>query len=357
MLGLALIAAGVFGIKAFISARQTFGTQAALPFYSETAYAYSNGIFYYADGDKLIRYSPTDPEGATSMSLGTDNVSVAAGNGTAALYSGSAVQIIGADDFIDIGGQVLTLQCAKNHIAVLRTDSAGAGAVLVYAKDGTLVDVIEQGADIITGCGFYSSASGDTLWILTLSTSAQTPVTTLTTYNYAIQNGQSVATMSGVISVNSQLVDNVVFTGSSIFISGAEQLIRCDAGISGETWRLLTYGYKLADHSLAQTRPLFLFVPRADTAMKEVKLYTVDEAAQSSAAARTVQLGADIHSVIAVNGKMAAFSQSELYLYSAAGKLNNKYTLDFACINAQKLSESDIICEAADGSLWFIKLK
>ena len=106
--------------------------------------------------------------------------------------------------------------------------------------------------------------------------------TTLTTYSYAAQGGESVATMSGVISISSQLVDRVVFTKSSIFISGTEQLIRCDAGISGESWRLLTYGYKLCDYSPALTRPLFLFVPRGEGAMNEVKLYSVDEAAQSS---------------------------------------------------------------------------
>lgn len=37
--------------------------------------------------------------------------------------------------------------------------------------------------------------------------------------------------------------------------------------------------------------------------MNEVKLYSVDEAAQSSAAARTVQLSEGVHTVMACNGK------------------------------------------------------
>lgn len=303
LLGIALIVGGFFGVRAFLSSRASFGTESALPFYSEAPYAYSNGIFYYADGDKLIRYDTRNPEGATSMSLGTSDVAIAAGGGTAALYSVNAVQIIGADDFIDVGGQIMSLRCAANHIAVLRIDSAGTGAVLVYNKSGELVDIIEQKNDIIIDCGFYDSSEGDLMWLLTLSTSADTPVTTLTTYSYAAQGGESVATMSGVISISSQLVDRVVFTKSSIFISGTEQLIRCDAGISGESWRLLTYGYKLCDYSTALTRPLFLFVPRGEGAMNEVKLYSVDEAAQSSAAARTVQLSEGVHTVMACNGK------------------------------------------------------
>ena len=144
LLGIALIVGGFFGVRAFLSSRASFGTESALPFYSEAPYAYSNGIFYYADGDKLIRYDTRNPEGATSMSLGTSDVAIAAGGGTAALYSVNAVQIIGADDFIDVGGQIMSLRCAANHIAVLRIDSAGTGAVLVYNKSGELVDIIEQ---------------------------------------------------------------------------------------------------------------------------------------------------------------------------------------------------------------------
>ena len=217
LLGIALIVGGFFGVRAFLSSRASFGTESALPFYSEAPYAYSNDIFYYADGDKLIRYDTRNPEGATSMSLGTSDVAIAAGGGTAALYSVNAVQIIGADDFIDVGGQIMSLRCAANHIAVLRIDSAGTGAVLVYNKSGELVDIIEQKDDIIIDCGFYDSSEGDLMWLLTLSTSADTPVTTLTTYSYAVQGGDSVATMSGVISISSQLVDRVVFTKSSLF--------------------------------------------------------------------------------------------------------------------------------------------
>ena len=86
------------------------------------------------------------------------NALIAAGGGTAALYSVNAVQIIGADDFIDVGGQIMSLRCAANHIAVLRIDSAGTGAVLVYNKSGELVDIIEQKDDIIIDCGFYDSS-------------------------------------------------------------------------------------------------------------------------------------------------------------------------------------------------------
>lgn len=357
LLALVLVALGVFGVLAFLKSRSSFGTVMELPFYSEAEYAYSNGIFYYVDGEKLIRYDPADPDGATSISLGTGSVTVVAENGTAVLYSGSSVQIVGTEQLIDVGGQIISLNCARNHIAILRRDTSGADAVLVYSKEGTLVDIIEQQTDMIIGCGFYSSASSDLMWTLTLSTSATTPVTTLTTYSYTVQGGQTVAATSGVISINSQLVDGVVFTDESIFISGTEQLIRCDAGISGESWRLLTYGYRLEDYSVSSSKPLFLFVPRGEDAMNEVKLYSVSESAQSSATARTVQLDEDIHSVMACGGKMVAFSSNGLCKYSAAGVKGDTFALEFTCVGATKLSESDVLCEAADGSLKLVRLK
>ena len=346
---LLLITAGVFGVKAYLSSRSSFGTQTALPFYSEAVYACSNGVFYYVEGGKLRCYDPKNPDGATEMDLGTSDVSIAASGGTAALYSGTAVQIIGASDFIDVGGQVLSLRCAANHIAVLRLDPSGAAAVLVYDKTGTLVDVIEQKDDILLDCGFYSS----------LSSSAATPLTTLTTYSYLKQSNESVATMSGVITVQNQLVDRVVFTKNSIFISGTEQLMRCDAGISGESWRLLTYGYKMTDSSTSAARPVFLFVPRGEEGetMNMVKLYSADEAAQPAASARTVQLKEGVHSIMLCSGKLAAFSDTKLYIYSAAGKLSATYELDFSCSGAKKLSENEVICESSDGALRLIKLK
>lgn len=357
LLAAAVLAGGFFGVRAFLKSRASFGSVTSLPFYSEASYAYSDSVFYYADGDKLVIYNPSSPDSSKSMSLGTSDVSVAAANGTAALYSSSAVQIIGTDSIIDVGGQIAFVRCAANHIAVLRMDSAGDYAVLVYNKSGSLVDIIEQGDGIITDCGFYDSSSGDLMWTLILSTSADTPVTTLTTYSYATQGSESVATMSGVISVNSQIVDKVVFTKNSIFISGTEQLIRCDASISGESWRLLTYGYRLSDYSTASTKPLFLFVPRNEDGMNEAKLYSVEESATSSATARTVQLSDGVHSVMAYSGKMAAFSTDTLYIYTAAGKLSGTYALDFSCVKATKLSENEALCECADGSLKLLTLK
>ena len=43
--------------------------------------------------------------------------------------------------------------------------------------------------------------------------------------------------------------------------------------------------------------------------------------------------------------------------FTAAGKLSRTYALDFACVGATKLSETEALCESADGSLRLIKLK
>ena len=66
-LALGLIAAGVFGVKAYLSSRSSFGTQTALPFYSEAVYACSNGVFYYVEGGKLHCYDPKNPDGIKAV--------------------------------------------------------------------------------------------------------------------------------------------------------------------------------------------------------------------------------------------------------------------------------------------------
>lgn len=356
MLAPVVLVAGVFGARAILKARSQFGTVEALPFYSQSAYGYGGGKFYYAAGDKLVIYDPSSPDNAQSIALGSKDVSIAAGGGTVALYAGSSVQILGTSEPIDAGGQIMLLRCAAAHIALLRVDSTGAGAVLVYAKDGTLVDMIEENNDKLLDCGFYTSEGRDALWTMSLSSSAVTPITTLTTYTYSSENGTGVATMSGVITLQAQLVDKAVFTPKSIFLSGTEQLIRYDSGISGESWRLLTYGYKLADYSTASSRPLFLFVPR-DGTIDVAKLYSAAEDSTHNAYARTVQLDEDIHSTMVCGGRMYAFGSDSMHIYTAAGKQGDIYKLEFNCTGAVKLDDSHIVCEDANGALYYLTLK
>ncbi len=358
LLAVALVAGAAVGVNALLKQRDSYGTAVQLPFYSESVYGYGGGVFYYTADGKLCRYDPADPENIPSTQLAVEDVAIVSSGSLTALYAGASAQILGAEEVIDAGGQIMGLRCGANHIALIRQDAEGTAAVLVYDKNAALVDAVEQGDMLLLDCGFGRSGGSDLLWTLMLDSTGSVPVNALTTYTYAADGAGTVkASMSGVTSVQSQLVEKVVFTDKSIFLSGTEQLIRCDAGVSGESWRLLTYGYTLADTSTSGARPLFLFVDRNNPGeWGGVKLYAADEAAQPNATARMVRLPEGTRAAMACAGKLVAFTYDKLYTYSASGALLKEYDLGFGCDSAVKLGEHAVLVET-DGALRLITLK
>lgn len=355
---LALLVGVAVGIASLAREKDSFGTLADLPFSSEASYVFTGKGFYYIDGEDLVYHDLEDPEaGAKNMKLGTTDVTMCASSSLAALYSGSSLQILGLADVIDAGGTVLGIRCGASHAAVMRQDSAGGAAVIVYDASGTLVDVIEQGASLLVDCGIRETADGDVLWTLMLDSSGSVPVSTITTYTYKVDGaGVARASMSGVMSVQGQLVDKLVFTAKSIFIAGTSHLIRCDAGVSGEAYRLLTYGYRLADYSTGGAVPLFVYVQREAESVSRVKLYSAAESGVPEATARELSLPEGTLGFAAAGGKFYAFTESEMIAYDAKGALLARYELGFTLTGVKKLDEKRILAQTA-GQARLITLK
>jgi hypothetical protein len=163
--------------------------------------------------------------------------------------------------------------------------------------------------------------------------------------------------MSGVITVQGQLVERVVFTQKSIFIAGTSHLIRCDAGVSGEAYRLLTYGYRLADYSTAGANPLFVYAAREEEGTaSRVKLYGAAEGDIALATAREVYLPEGTLSFFAAGGKLYAVTRDALYAFGAAGEALASYPLGFACTGAEKLDEKRVLV-TTEGASRLISLK
>jgi hypothetical protein len=358
VLVLALLVGVSVGIAALVRNKDSFGTVTELPFYSASGYSYTRTGFYYIEDDKLAYYDLEDPdEGSKSMRLGTTNVSLCSSAAMTALYSGSSVQIIGVGDVIDAGGAVLGIRCGATHAAVMRQDSAGGAAVLVYDASGALIDQIDQGAQLLVDCGLRETSAGDQLWTLMLDSSGSVPVNTITTYTYEVDGaGVPRASMSGVMSVQGQLVDRVVFTSKSIFIAGTSHLIRCDAGVSGEAYRLLTYGYRLAGYTAAGSAPLFVYVERNAESLSRVKLYSAAEGDVAEATAREINLPEGTVGFAAANGKLYAFTADTMIVYSPQGEAQASYQLGFACDGVTKLDEKCLLVESG-GAMKLITLK
>ena len=322
---LVLVAAAGVGIFLLVRDRGTFGTLSELPFTADDPWVYTGNGFYYISGDQLCYYDLANPENASTLTLSTTDVSLVSSESITAIYGGAAVHIIGAS--------------GTQHIAVMRQAADESVSLLVYDAAGTLVDSIDSTDALLMNYGFCKAGDADMLWTLSLATSGSIPVSTITTYTY----GSAGASMSGVITLQSQLVESVSFTGNSLFVIGTNHLLRYDKAITSEAYRLLVYGYRPLDSTSGGTKPLFLFAARDAQTLSSVRLISVSEAELPDATARNVALPEGTHSCFVIGGRFMAVTNDTVYTYSASGTLQSETALEVPCDEAIKLSDSRIL--------------
>jgi len=344
---LALIAAIVAGVVLLLKNRSAFGEVTELPFTADDPYVYNGKGFYYIKNGSLCFHDPAHPEDDTSLTLNGENITLVSSDSMTALFSGAAFHIVGAADMIDAGGEILSAACGKNHAAVLRKDAAGEAAILVYDASGALTDSIPEQDAMLLDCGFGSLGGNDMLYVLSLSSGSSGPVSTITTYTYS-ENG---AAMSGVITLRNELVENIYFSGNSIFVAGTNHLQRYDKEFTAKAYSLLTYGDTVLDFTAAGSNPLFLYGERnavsALTAESPVpaavRLVSAAEAEEPAAVDRVLSLPEGTHSCFVIGGKFMAVARDTVYTYSASGSLSDTTILEIPCDEAIKLSDSCIL--------------
>ena len=338
-----LLVGAVVGAVMLLKPKAELGAMTLLPFTADDQWVFTGGGFYYITGSKLCYYDLGDPEKASEMQLASPDVSLVSSGSITAVYSGPSVQLVGASQPIDAGGQVLSVVCGARHVAVMRQDSGDDATVLVYDSTGTLVDTIGQSGSLLVDLGFGTVDGSDMLWTLALSTTGSAPVSTITTYTYG--EGSSAA-MSGVITLQSELVEDVYFSQSSIFVVTTSHLLKYDKAITAETYNLLTYGYRPVDFTAGSSRSLFLFTERSgsDSAAAPVQLISLGENDAGDMTSRTVALPDDVHSRFVIGGtRFMAISPRMVYTYNTRGERQSATELETPCDEAIKLSDTQIL--------------
>ena len=111
------------------------------------------------------------------------------------------------------------MECGKDYLAVLRTAEDGKEGLHIITKSGEQVADLAYDDQCFVDFGFYTTTT-EMLWIETLNINNGIPMTTISTYDL---NKREV---SGMIHVQSQMVDKVYLTKNSIFVVATNQIIR-----------------------------------------------------------------------------------------------------------------------------------
>lgn len=338
-----LLCGAAYGVIRLVRAGGQRMDAKQLPFTADTNYTFTGKGFLYMYGDRLYYEDLADTKKSASYQVSTGDIQLAASSTLSVLYHASAVQIIGGGEPLTINGSVQDVACGTNHVAVLSEDANGASSLLIYDKAGAQTDQMDFEPGALLDFGFAQTGD-ETMWTLELSVTGSLPVSTLTTYNLSTNH------TTGVMSVQDQLVDGVIFTDNSIFLSCTTSLIRFNRTGITEAYRLLIYGWELYDVSTAGGSPVVLLRKRGDTGSEgTVKLYTLPEGGVASAAVSDVQLPAGTTAAFLAGGKLYACTKEEMHAYSSAGKLLSTTELPRATDSLAKLSESYMLLRSGNG--------
>ena len=294
-----------------------------------------SGMLYQAPSDGLGSfnyYDWTRSKRNYTYNIEVNDLKMNGSDGISVVYTEDLLLIVDTLQQVQMTGTILSVECGTDHIAVLRRDSVGGESLLILSKNGEQVDQLLADGQYIVNFGFYSTTT-EMLWMQTLSVSAGSPVTVITTYDL------SKRTSTGVMEVQDQLVEGLYFTNNSIFVAGTNQIIRYTYDGNKETYKEMIYGYEVLDFSYASGTPTFLLGPREGN-MNSIRILTLNEAETSGATSTYLQLPGEGVAGYIMNGALVVVTEENLYSYTLKGSLSSTSKLDRPVQAAEKISDS-----------------
>lgn len=221
--------------------------------------------------------------------------------------------------------------CGNSSVALLcsiKDDSSQ--YIRIFDMAGTEIDRAEIANTSVLKFGFYGNS--DNLWYLTLDTTGVEPISRVTTITPIQQK------ITGLYEVYGQLVSDVSFFGSDIYISDTNSLTAYDT-FGEELSEWLIYGSKLVD-SYATKDDLFLaYVPAASI---DGSIYTIRILSRQGKDL-LIQLPSGIENFALSEKYVYCFSESTIYLYDYSGTFVKSIAMDFAVTYFRKLSDNLIL--------------
>ncbi len=297
-----------------------------------------DGILY-VKGGMLNFFSFKDEDNNFSKFLTSSADGLVGSRGIKAVWSENAIQIIDAPFDIVPEGEVRTVKAGSQHIAVLTKKPNGAETVTVYNTTGQQVYLLNFDPGRLAGFGF-SEVSGQTLWTMELSVESGTPRTTITTFDLSRMSA------TGVLTVSGQLVEDVFFTNTSVFIVGTESLIRCSASANREIYRVQLHGYKVIDRSADGEGIVLLLVPRNAEKITALRLLTVSQKDVAEETSVTFTISEGTVGWHLVGGKLLLATESSVKRFDRKGKQVDATALPAGTtLASKKLDDKHILLE------------
>jgi hypothetical protein len=228
----------------------------------------------------------------------------------------------------------LKSQCGTGNL-VLQQAEDGTENLLVITRGGEQIDDLSYSDQCIIDFGFYTTTN-EMLWIETLNVSTGTPTTTISTYDISKRE------VTGLIHVQTQLVNDIFITPNSMFVVCTNQIIRYIHEGNKEIYRTMIYGYKVLDFSYSSGTPTFLLTTRGGD-FHTVRILTLAEDSAPDAVETTLQLPTEGVSAFIMGNRLAVASREQLFTYTIKGKLSSTATFQQPIDAAEKITDSKLL--------------
>lgn len=293
-----------------------------------------DGLLYQTDG-QIHFYHLTDSKKNYTYGMGASNIRMSGSESMTVVFNESQLQVVGEKTPLTFTGIVEEVECGTKHLAVMRAAEDGTESVLIITRSGEQIDELKFSDQCIVDFGFYS-ASSEMLWIETLNVSTGTPMTTISTYDL---NKKEV---TGLIHVQTQLVNEIYITPNSMFVVCTNQIIRYIHEGNKEIYRTTIYGYEVLDFSYASGTPTFLLTTRGGD-FHTVRILTLAEEDAPAPVETTLQLPAEGVSAFIMGSRLAVASREQLFTYTIKGKLSATATFQQPIDVAVKLTDAKLL--------------
>ena len=293
-----------------------------------------DGLLYQTDG-QIHFYHLSDSKRNYTYGTAASDIRMSGSKSMTCVFNDLSLQVIGKNNApVSFTGKVLAVECGTGFIGVLRRSEDGTERVSIITPAGEQVGELTFPDQFIVDFGFYMLQT-EQMWIETLGINTGTPATTITTYDVAK------ASNTGVMQIQSQLVDHIYITPNSLFVVGTNQIIRYVHDGNKEIYRTTVYGYEVIDYTLSDS-PTFLMTPRGGD-MHSVKLLTLQEDAEPGVVETYLQLSTEGVAAFLMSGRLIVVSRNQMFTYTVKGKLSKTATLEYPVDSAIKLTENVLL--------------
>lgn len=337
----------VFALIAFILLNQKMLSKPRqLAFSPDSEYAFTGNGFLYIAGSSVKYSDLTETSKNYTGKLPHGDMQLSGyGRDTHVVYDSATLCIIGLTEAVTPAGSIEDVVCGDGFAACLISDG-DQRSVCVYNLKGEKVEEITSD-DTITDFGFTHSAK-EQLYVITLNTASDALVSTIRTYD------PSVPAMTGIITVQDQLIEDIIFTKKSIYVSGTTNLIRYDAADNRESYRLIKRGYHVNGYYEKDNNVYFMMYANEND-NRSVRIYSTSQSTVPSERIVPLQLPDNTLGVFVHEDYIYAVTAAAAYRYNMSGTLKKSEAIDVLVDSVYTTGKGNLII-ASENRLFSVSI-